>query len=242
MGYSHDSLRASNNIFYVQSNHLVFLSRLAYQHSQNDVYKQSQPHRSVIYHDARPTMIDAQLTPIVMMWQGEFRLLCFLFRRPILRLWLSATYHPADYPRYMSNNCWRSIDAHFQDGVGPVSLFVANIKAANTLKKDSDVTIISILLLTVAYLNATNDRKTQNTEPEIQTDGSIKTLQDQQVEGFGSMFGPPSGSTLGFWSGPEQHRPVFVVQTRTAGRLPGPVANTSCWRRSFSSHLIHSLE
>jgi len=30
-----------------------------YKNSKNDVYKQSQPHRGVIAHDARPTIIDA---------------------------------------------------------------------------------------------------------------------------------------------------------------------------------------
>jgi hypothetical protein len=39
---------------------------------------------------------------------------------------------PPNYPRYTTNNCWQSVDAHFQDLVGRVCLFVLVIKTANT--------------------------------------------------------------------------------------------------------------
>jgi hypothetical protein len=38
---------------------------------------------------------------------------------------------PPDYQRYMTNNCWCSVDAHFQDVVGRFSLLVFVIMAAN---------------------------------------------------------------------------------------------------------------
>jgi len=37
------------------------------------------------------------------------------------------------YQRWRTNNCWRSVDAHFQDGVGSVSLSFCVINAANTM-------------------------------------------------------------------------------------------------------------
>jgi len=66
----------------------------------------------------------------------------------------------------------------------------------------------------------------RNAEPEIGTDGSSQTRWNPQVQVYRSGFGPPTVSRLGFWTGLEPNRPVFAVQTRTAGGLPGPVANT----------------
>ena len=69
--------------------------------------------------------------------------------------------------------------------------------------------------------------ETRNTEPEIGPDGSSQTRRNPRVDGYGSGFGPPRVSGSGFWPGLEPNRPVCAVQTRTAGRLPGPVANTN---------------
>jgi len=52
---------------------------------------------------------------------------------PILCLWLSAHCCPTDYPRYTTNNCWRSIDAHCRDGAGSLLFSPFPIGAANTL-------------------------------------------------------------------------------------------------------------
>jgi hypothetical protein len=49
---------------------------------------------------------------------------------------------------------------------------------------------------------------------------------DPQVDGYGFRSGPARVSGSGFWPGLEPNRPVVAVQTRTAGGLPGPVANT----------------
>ena len=46
---------------------------------------------------------------------------------------------PPDYPRYMTNNCWHSIEAHFDDVVGHMCLFGLINNAANTLNMDCDV-------------------------------------------------------------------------------------------------------
>jgi len=37
--------------------------------------------------------------------------------------------------------CWRSVDAHFQDVVGRMSIHVLHIKAANTPKMNRDIPI-----------------------------------------------------------------------------------------------------
>jgi len=76
----------------------------------------------VINHDGRPTIVDAPLTLIFMVGQRAFHFLLFLYRQPILRLRLSATCHPPDYPRYTTNNRWRCVDAHSHDGARRVSL------------------------------------------------------------------------------------------------------------------------
>jgi len=69
--------------------------------------------------------------------------------------------------------------------------------------------------------------ETQNAEPEIGTDGSSQTRRNPRVDGYGSGFGTPRVCGSGFWPVLEPNRPVFAVQTRTAGGLPGPVANTT---------------
>jgi hypothetical protein len=69
--------------------------------------------------------------------------------------------------------------------------------------------------------------ETRNAEPEIGTNGSSLTRQNPRVDGNRSGFGPPRVCGSGFWPVLEPNRPVFAVQTRTAGGLPVPVANTN---------------
>jgi len=76
--------------------------------------------------------------------------------------------------------------------------------------------------------------ETQNAEPEIRPDGSSQTRRNLSVDGYGSGFGPPRVSGSAYWPGLEPNRPRFAVQTRTAGRSPGHVANSS--RTSNLSH------
>jgi len=45
---------------------------------------------------------------------------------------MSAISRPSDYPRFKTNNRWRSIDAHFQNGAGSVSLSLLHMNAAYT--------------------------------------------------------------------------------------------------------------
>jgi len=84
----------------------------------------------VINRDGRPTIIDTPLTLIFKMRQGAFHFLFGLSRQPILRLWLYTTCHSSDYPRYMTNNLWHSIDAHCHDGARRVLQSVSPIKVA----------------------------------------------------------------------------------------------------------------
>ena len=57
----------------------------------------------------------------------------------MLAVYLCATYCSPDYPRYMTNNCSRSVYAHFWGVVECMSLFVLNIKAANIYNNDSEI-------------------------------------------------------------------------------------------------------
>jgi len=83
----------------------------------------------------RPYIVDAPMTHIFRMGQWASHILFYLYRRPLLRLWMLATNRHSDYPTHNTNNRWPSLDAHFQDGVGNMSLFVLVINAANTLQK-----------------------------------------------------------------------------------------------------------
>jgi len=81
--------------------------------------------------------------------------------------------------------------------------------------------------MTVRYLDATINRNARKQEPEIGTNGSSETRQNQWVTGYGYGFGPQRSCGSGFWTVLEPNRTLYPVQTRTAGGLPGPVANTS---------------
>jgi len=50
----------------------------------------------------------------------------------MIPVWLPATYQQCEYPGRMTINHWCSVDAHFQDEVGMVSLWFMLIKEANT--------------------------------------------------------------------------------------------------------------
>jgi hypothetical protein len=184
-----------------------------------------------------------------------------------------------DYPRCKTKNRWRSVDAHFQNRAGSVSLPLLHIKATYTsfmnvwiqlpvrlpkeqdqksltrrwlsfsgwgrerfslvfnykggqyIRKGQQSTNVNILRLAIGYLNATINRIIRIPEPEIGTDGSSQTRQNPRVDGYGSGFGPPRCSGSGFWTGLEPNQIVLAVRTRTAGWLPGPVANTT-WASS----------
>ena len=81
--------------------------------------------------------------------------------------------------------------------------------------------------MTVGYLNATIYRKTQKCELEIGTDGSSHTRENPRVDRYGCGFGLRSRCGSGFWTGMEPNRTIIPVQTRTAGGLPGPIADTT---------------
>jgi len=127
----------------------------------------------------------------------------------------------------MTNICRGSIDIHFQDVVGRMIRSDLFIKTSNASKTESNVPMSTFLQLTVVDLNATTNSETGNAEPKIGTNRSRTTEPNPQVNGSVSGFGPPRASWLGYWRGLEQHQYVFAVQTRTAGRFPGPIANTN---------------
>jgi len=53
-----------------------------------------------------------------------------------------------------------------------------------------------------------------------------QTRQNPRVDGYGSGFGPTRRCVSDFWTVLEPKRTVFPVSTRTAGGLPGPIADT----------------
>jgi hypothetical protein len=87
----------------------------AYEGSQYFIYDYVQPITHKITQDTWQRIVDAPLTLIFIMGQGVCHFLFWLYRQPTLHLWLCATYHPADYWRYMTKNHWHSIDTHFHD-------------------------------------------------------------------------------------------------------------------------------
>jgi len=74
----------------------------------------------VINHDGRATMVDTLLTRILQMGQEAFHFHFCIYRQPLISLWQCATSRHANYPWYLTNNRWRSVDAHFHDGAGRV--------------------------------------------------------------------------------------------------------------------------
>jgi hypothetical protein len=85
---------------------------------------------------------------------------------------------------------------------------------------------VNILHITVRYQNATINRNTRKAEAEIEPNGSSQSQRNPQVDGYGYGFGPPRGCGSGLWSVLEPNQTVYSFQTRTAGGLPKPVANT----------------
>jgi len=70
------------------------------------------------------------LTLIFMMGHGGYCNLFCLERQPRIPLWLNTPYGRCHFPRHMTKNCRRSVDAHFHNGAGRVLLSVLPIKAA----------------------------------------------------------------------------------------------------------------
>jgi len=106
--------------------------------------------------------------------------------------------------------------------------------AAKTIQKWLLCTNVNILRLSVAYLYVSTNSETWNAILELGSNGSSQTLQTLWVDRYVSGFGSPGGSGLDRWTGLEQNWTIFVVQTRAAGRLPGPVGNTT----HFEVHLF----
>jgi len=71
---------------------------------------------------------------VVTVWEAvaERRLLICAERLTIPPYLGTTIMHNVNYPRCETLDCWRSFDAHFQDGEGSVSLPVLPMKLANT--------------------------------------------------------------------------------------------------------------
>jgi len=89
-------------------------------------------HRTLMTNDDRPQIIDALLTPIIMMGHGACHSLVPLSRRPILRLYIEMTISLLNYLTYKTKNRWRSVDAQCQNGAGSVRHVLLPIKPTDT--------------------------------------------------------------------------------------------------------------
>ena len=126
----------------------------------------------------------------------------------------------------MTNNCWCSVDPHFQDVVGCLCQFILITKDVNTSKINRDVPM-SIFKIISSISEYDHKCETRNAEREIRTDGSTQPRPHLRVNGYVSEFCPPRVSGSGIWMGLEPNRPVFVDRTWNAGRLPAPIPNIS---------------
>jgi len=124
----------------------------AYNGSQKFLYDWLQPIGGVISQDSWPKIVDAPLTLIFMIRQGEYCNLCCLWWPPKIPLWLSTTYRRCDFPGHMTTHSWPSVDAHFHDGAGRVLLSALPIKAA----KNSFMTDYN---LSEVWFSRTHDHK-----------------------------------------------------------------------------------
>ena len=121
--------------------------------------------------------------------------------------------------------CWHSGDAHFPDVVGPVSIRFLHIKAANMPKMNHDIPI-QYFTINSSIAECDYICETRNAESEIGPDGFCQIRGNPRIDGNRSWFGLPTVIESGSRPGLEPNRPVFAVQTWTAGGFPGPVANT----------------
>jgi len=140
---------------------------------------------------------------------------------------MSVTNCNSHYPRCRTKNCVHSGSISFS-GLRreDVALFLA-YECSQSVKTGQWRTNVIMLRLAVGYLSAALTRRTWWPELVIGTDGSSQMRQNLWVDRYGLVFGLPRRSRLGFCPGMEPILPIFVVQTRSAARLPGPVVNPS---------------
>ena len=105
----------------------------AYKGRQRFDYVYSLPCPVFITRLTGPKIVDTPLTLILKMGQGACCILFCLYRMPTHWLCVFTTKSRFYYPTYRTKNRWRSIDGHFEDGVGSVFLTLLPIKDANTL-------------------------------------------------------------------------------------------------------------
>jgi len=97
----------------------------------HDVY--SIPNHIVISWLTGPKIIEALLTIIFKMGQGVSCFVFWLWRVAKLTLCVFVTKSHFNFPTYRTKNCWRSVDAHFQDGAGSILLSFLRIIVGYTV-------------------------------------------------------------------------------------------------------------
>ena len=153
---------------------------------------------------------------------------------PVLLIW----------PMLLDSRSWMLHGSSFSGWCREHVFLVFDYKGSQYIKQRQWCTEVNILQLSVGYLNETVNRTTRIPEPEFGTDGSNHTRRYPRVDGYGSEFGSPRRSSWGFWTGLEANWTIFVIQTPTAGRLPGRVDNTKIqclWQGKFDGIVSRNL-
>jgi hypothetical protein len=104
---------------------------LAYKGGQYSIYESLQPFTTQNTKDAKPKIVIAPLRRIFIIGQGAYRFLFVLHRLPILHLSEPTAMHNTEYQWCKTKHLWHSIDAHFHDGAGSMSLSLCPTEAAN---------------------------------------------------------------------------------------------------------------
>jgi len=117
---------------------------------------------------------------------------------------------------------WPTFAGWHRDLVSPFF----DYKGGQYIQKKQWCTIVNILQLTVAYLNAIINRPSQHVELEIGANGSSQMWHNLVVTVYGPRFGLARSSGSGGWMGLESNWAILPIWSRIAGVLARPVALT----------------
>jgi len=162
--------------------------------------------------DGRRIIVDALLTLISKMGQRVFRFLFLLKWWPIVCLWLCVSCRPPDYPGYMTNNCWRSVGAHFQNVVGRVCPFNYDQYGGQCIENKPWCTNINISRIRVAYLNVTINVKPETQNRGFEPTGLAKHATARSLMGTGPGLAPHESEGRVAW--------LFLTRTGAFGSVP----------------------
>ena len=134
---SFDSLPHNHNLNQVQFCNSVILNILAQITSQSSIYRHYWLSRALTNHPPRGKFVDTPVTLILRMGYGAWHFIFWVGIWPTPHIWSSASNRHVHYLCCKTENHWRAIDYHVQDGARSVSLLFLVIKVANSSKKEN---------------------------------------------------------------------------------------------------------